>query len=167
MRLVKNEDAFIDKADSRRLGPYRANFAGGTIFINDQNADIDVGDEIVRILPSGKEEIKTISECNFYSVGIGGRGPHFQIKADSGRNASRINSSNLNQTFNIHGGQIQIGNENKQEIFNNFQTLIKAIDESPATNEEKEEAKSRLKKFLEHPLVTTIAGSAIGSLLGG
>lgn len=167
MRLMSNEDAFIRKADGSRLGPYRANFAGGIIIINDPNADIDVGDEISRILPSGKEEIKTITECNFYNTGLASRGPHFQIKTSSGRNPSRTQATNVNQTFNIHGGQIQIGNENKQEIYNNFQTLIRAIEESSATNEEKEEAKSRLKKFLEHPLVTTIAGSAIGSLLGG
>lgn len=165
MRLFKNEDAFINKADGRRLGPYPSNFAGKTIIINDKNADIDVGDEIVRVLPNGKEEIKEITECNFYSIGVAGRGPHFQLKVSSERTLPATNSSSVNQTFNIHGGQIQIGNENRQEIINNFQTLVKAIDDSTATSEEKAEAKGRLRSFLEHPIVTTVVGVAASAII--
>jgi hypothetical protein len=40
--------------------------------------------------------------------------------------------------------------------------LAKAIESATATPQEKEEAKTLLRKFLEHPLVSAIAGSAVG-----
>jgi hypothetical protein len=42
--------------------------------------------------------------------------------------------------------------------------LAKAIESATATQQEKEEAKTLLRKFLEHPLVSAIAGSAVGLL---
>ncbi len=42
--------------------------------------------------------------------------------------------------------------------------LAKAIESADATPQEKEEAKTLLRKFLEHPLVSAIAGSAVGLL---
>jgi hypothetical protein len=42
--------------------------------------------------------------------------------------------------------------------------LAKAIESANATPQEKEEAKTLFRKFLEHPLVSAIAGSAVGLL---
>lgn len=42
--------------------------------------------------------------------------------------------------------------------------LSKAIEAANATPQEKEEAKTLLQKFLNHPLVSAIAGSAVGLL---
>jgi hypothetical protein len=42
--------------------------------------------------------------------------------------------------------------------------LAKAIESATATPQEKEEAKTLLRKLLEHPLVSAIAGSAVGLL---
>jgi hypothetical protein len=53
-----------------------------------------------------------------------------------------------------------------QNIHNVFNQLLQKIDESSATEDEKKEAKSRLSKFLEHPLVTTMMGGIAGSLPG-
>jgi hypothetical protein len=68
-------------------------------------------------------------------------------------------------TLNVHG-PAQVGNGNVQNIHNVFNQLLQKIEESGATNEEKEEAKSRLAKFLEHPLVGSIVGGLTGSLPG-
>jgi hypothetical protein len=60
----------------------------------------------------------------------------------------------------------QIGNQNTQHIEMVFKDLISRIESSDASEEEKKEAKNRLKSFLEHPLVNTVIGSA-SSILGG
>lgn len=162
--LVKSEDAFIIKPDGRRLGPYKAKFAGSTVIINDQLADVTDGDQVARILPNQKEELKLVKECHFYSTGIGRQGPHFQLKVKP------ISSSESytvkHQTINVGSNStVQIGDHNRIEFRENIQYLINTIEKSSASEPEKEEAKSLLKKFLEHPLVTTIAGSAAGAFL--
>ena len=78
--FTAKDDAYILKRDGSRCGPYKAKFAGDTIIVNDQMADIDDGDTVVRLLPNGKEEHKEIYKANFYDTSIGGFGPHFQLK---------------------------------------------------------------------------------------
>lgn len=68
-------------------------------------------------------------------------------------------------TLNVHG-PAQVGNGNTQNIHHVFNQLLQQIDESTASDEEKQEAKSRLSKFLAHPLVGSIVGGLAGSLPG-
>ena len=71
-------------------------------------------------------------------------------------------------TFNT-SGNTQVGNHNVQNIEMVFKELVEKIDSADAPEEEKQEAKSRLKTFLEHPLVGTalgLGGSAIMAMLG-
>lgn len=44
--------------------------------------------------------------------------------------------------------------------------LIEKIDASPATNQEKEEAKSKLGEFLAHPILTSVIGGIVGGIAG-
>jgi hypothetical protein len=61
---------------------------------------------------------------------------------------------------------VQIGNQNTQSISFTIDQLILGIDNSKAQKQDKEEAKSRLKSFLEHPLVVSIFGNLAGKVLG-
>ena len=71
------------------------------------------------------------------------------------------------QTINIsESSQFQVGDGNVQSIENSIAILVRAIERSEGTPEQKKEAKNLLKKFLEHPLVAAIAGGLTG-LLGG
>jgi len=66
-------------------------------------------------------------------------------------------------------GPAQIGNHNTQNIEIVLKELIDKINDADVPDEQKREAKSRLKAFLEHPLVGTalgLGGSAIMALLG-
>ena len=58
---------------------------------------------------------------------------------------------------------VQIGNGNIQAI--TIGEIIAAIAKSNASEKEKNDAKSILKRFLEHPLVTSILGGVSGSVL--
>ncbi|MCS4265289.1 hypothetical protein [Serratia sp. BIGb0163] len=158
--LTANENAFILKTNNERKGPYKAKFAGDTVIINDKMADIDDGDTVIRTLPSGKEEHKIINKVNFYDTKIGGFGPHFQLKVGSAKTMPAQSTQNIN----IHGGNVQIGNNNRQEITNSIETINNIINNSQASDEEKKEAKNLLAKLAEHPLVTSIVGGAISLL---
>ena len=84
--------------------------------------------------------------------------------------ASQQNSGNIHiGTLNANGAT-QIGNYNTQQIENVFTSIIEQIEKSNAPEAEKQEIKSRLKAFLEHPLAGTIVGlvpEAIKALCGG
>ncbi|ADZ13605.1 hypothetical protein [Cronobacter phage ENT39118] len=158
------EDAYILKPDGSRFGPYKAKFAGSTVIVNDPKADIADGDQVSRVLPNGKEEIKHIKTCSFYNHGIANQGAHFQLKVQP---IAQAESYVKHQTFNISGANsnVQIGNHNQMEFRENVNYLLSAIEKAEGTPEEKAQAKGLLRKFLEHPLVTTIAGSAADALL--
>jgi hypothetical protein len=163
MSLVKKEDARIEKNNGEIVGPYSASFAGSTIFINDPKADVEEGDTVLRLLPNGKEERSYVTSATFYGTGIGGRGPHFQIKFRKG--AASVDHG-PRQNFHINNAQsVQIGDFNTQNVVTSFEALLAQIESSPASLEEKVEAKSKLKSFLSHPLVVSIMGSAAGAII--
>lgn len=73
----------------------------------------------------------------------------------------------VTQNFSFNGqSNVQVGNNNSQSIVQTFNNLIEKIEASAASEEEKKEAKSRLKAFLEHPLVSAVVGGAAGGISG-
>jgi len=70
-----------------------------------------------------------------------------------------------NFTFNSPSN-VQVGSHNSQSIIQAFSSIIEKIDSSSASEAEKVEAKSKLKAFLEHPLVTSVVGGVAGGLGG-
>lgn len=71
-----------------------------------------------------------------------------------------------NTSISFTGSQnVQIGDHNAQHNqVAVFRDLLTKIEQSAATPTEKAEAKSKLKAFLEHPLVVAVAGGLAGSL---
>jgi hypothetical protein len=64
--------------------------------------------------------------------------------------------------YSVHSSAgVQIGNGNAQGDSINLAQLIEAIETSTAPTKDKQEAKSRLKEFLKHPLVVAIVGKFI------
>ncbi|MBA0205761.1 MULTISPECIES: hypothetical protein [Pectobacterium] len=109
--------------------------------------------------------IKNMSN-DFSRISFTEEGQSRAISVKHGKKRSyELGSSMQIATLNVHG-PAQVGNGNTQNIHNVFNQLIQKIEESEATEEEKTEAKNRLAKFLEHPLVTSIIGGAVGSLSG-
>lgn len=103
---------------------------------------------------------------NFSHILLTEEGQSRAISVKHGKNRSyELGASMQIATLNVHGSA-QVGNGNVQNIHNIFHQLTKEIDQSDATDEEKTEAKSRLTKFLEHPLVGSIVGGLAGSLSG-
>ena len=102
----------------------------------------------------------------FEQVSLTEEGQSRAISVKHGKNRSYELGANMQiATLNVHG-PAQVGNGNVQNIHNVFNQLLQKIDESGATDEDKTEAKNRLTKFLEHPLVGSIVGGLSGSLPG-
>ncbi|MGQ3660654.1 hypothetical protein [Citrobacter braakii] len=102
----------------------------------------------------------------FSRVGLTEEGQSRAISVKHGKNRSyELGASMQIATLNVHG-PAQVGNGNTHNIHNVFNQLLQQIETSSASDEEKQEAKSRLAKFLEHPLVGSIVGGLAGSLPG-
>jgi hypothetical protein len=161
---IPKEDARVEKNDGSVIGPYKATFAGNTIVIWDAQADIVDGDVILRNLPSEKEERSLVAEATFFQK-MHSIPSHYQIKFKKWSESQMQQKPSHNIT--IHGAQsVQIGDYNTQNIINSIQALNNQIESSTASEKEKEEAKSLLSKFLNHPLVTSILGAAAGAVIG-
>ena len=162
--LGRPVDARVEKRDGQVLGPHKATFAGSTIIILDRMADIETGDTILRQLPNGKDERSVVTEALFFDQSLSHIGPHYQVKFRKGGEST---AQRTTQNIHIASAQsIQIGDNNTQSIVNSFEALVKMIDSSGASSSEKEEAKSRLNKFFEHPLVGSIVGGVVGAASG-
>jgi hypothetical protein len=57
---------------------------------------------------------------------------------------------------------IIVGDSNTQNISANIEAIIRAINEGKGTDAQKADAKSLLKRFVDHPLVAAIAGGLAG-----
>ena len=71
-------------------------------------------------------------------------------------------------SINVANSQgVQIGSHNQQEIESSLITLVDQIDQAPGDVGQKKEAKARLARFLEHPLVVGVIGSGAAAAIGG
>jgi hypothetical protein len=73
-----------------------------------------------------------------------------------------------NKSITITGSSnVIVGNQNHVTINQHISELANAIEKSSGTTEQKEEAKGFLRQFIEHPLVSAIAGGAIDLIKWG
>lgn len=72
-----------------------------------------------------------------------------------------------NKTISVSGSSnVVVGDHNQLSVAQYISKLSQIIDKSNGTPEQKAEAKGLLRRLVEHPLVASIAGGAVG-LLGG
>jgi len=161
------DTVFILKSDKSKSGPFKAAVSGATATIMDPALDVDDGDHLIRVISPAKEEKYLVISADYSS----GMPPH--IDPSYSLTLQKVNAFQAAQktakmtTVNIHGSTgIQVGDYNTQNIQITVTELIKKLDESDAPNEQKVEAKNKLREFLAHPLVTGVLGSAATALIG-
>ncbi|MCX8967071.1 hypothetical protein EHW66_19435 [Erwinia psidii] len=109
---------------------------------------------------------KHTTSRDFSYISLTEEGQSRAISVMHGKNRSyELGASMQIATLNVHG-PAQVGNGNTQNIHNVFNQILQQIDNAEASDDDKSEAKSRLAKFLEHPLVDSIVGGLAGSLPG-
>lgn len=74
-----NDTVHIVKSDGLRLGPYKAAVSANSITIMEKSVDVDEGDHVARLIPSGKEEIYLVLLVE-YSPGLGSIPPSYSLK---------------------------------------------------------------------------------------
>jgi hypothetical protein len=75
--LTKAEDIEVIAPDGKVRCQVKGYYAGTQFAIDDMRADVQVGDEIRRILPNGNDDVFLVVDPKFYT---GAFGPHYQIK---------------------------------------------------------------------------------------
>ena len=163
--MQKKEDAFIEKQNGTLLGPYKSVFAGDTIIVWDPKADVEEGDVVLRKLPNGRDERSEVTTATFYDTGR--MQPHYQLKFRKGGAEKMAKPGSTIHIHGIHGGQVQIGDHNTQNIVNALQELQNRIDRGDGTPEQKLEAQGLLSTLLAHPLVISVLGGLSGGVIGG
>ncbi len=165
-RLMK-DDVYLENSSGVRAGPYKTAFQNTKIQIFEKSLDAAEGDKVVRPLPNGKEDYFTVTEIEF-SSGLSRIPAHYtlHISKDNAMSKTPNNATTTNH-INISNSQgIQFGNYNTQNLELAFNQLLEQINNSEASREQKEEAKSRLVSFISHPLVTAIVGATLPVALG-
>ena len=166
LRSLLKDTVLIVKPDGRRLGPYQAAVSSDSITIMEKSIDVDEGDHVARPIPSGKEEIYLVLSAD-YSHGLHSIPPSYTLKVRKTTALASGPHTMKSTTINIHNSTgVQVGDYNTQHIQATFNELIQRIEQSSASPAEKAEAKGRLATFLEHPLVTSVLGSAASVVLG-
>ncbi len=166
LRSLMKDSVLIVKSDGRRLGPYQATVSSDSITIMEKAIDVDEGDHVARPIPSGKEELYLVLSAD-YSHGLHSIPPHYTLKVRKTTALPGGHAGMKSTTINIHNSTgVQVGDYNTQHIQATFNELVQQIDRSTASPAEKAEAKNRLAAFLEHPLVTSLLGSAASAVLG-
>ncbi|WP_140844134.1 hypothetical protein [Variovorax guangxiensis] len=159
---MMTDNAYVEDSKGIRHGPYKTKFGGKVLIIYDQEFGGNEGDFLVQSLPNDREKKHRISEIQ-YSSGLAGIKPHYQIKL--GMEKPLEQPSNSTTTVNISGGNVQVGSHNAQHITASFQTLVTAIEQSTFSEAEKSSAKSKLREFLESPVIAAVAGSAVQAII--
>ncbi|MES2923888.1 MAG: hypothetical protein V4819_20205 [Verrucomicrobiota bacterium] len=164
-RSLCNEVIHICHKDGRKSGPLQAAFGNNEFTVFDGTLDVTEGDLIDRPLPNGKAERYDITNASFthkfHSIPA-----HVRMTV---RKQGALVPFHPAKTVNIaiHNSQgFQVGDNNTQNIIESLKQVVERIESGPGTPEEKEEVKSRLKLFLEHPLTSAVLGGAAGTLTG-
>lgn len=165
LQSLMNDTILIVKLDDRRIGPHQAAVCGDLITIMEDAIDIEEGDHVARSIPSGKEELYLVLSIE-YSHSLGPIPASYRLKVKKTSSLLGGHTSMKSTTININNSTgIQVGDYNTQHIQAIFNELVEKIDHSTASPAEKAEAKSRLAAFLEHPLITSLLGSAASAVL--
>lgn len=156
---------YIRHQDQRATGPLKASFGKGKFTVFDETLDVSEGDLIERPLPNGKAERYDIVDVEF-SQGLHDIPPSYSLQVHKHGSLVPFQKPGTTNITITNSKGVQVGDHNSQSIVDSFKQVIEQIENGPGTPEEKEEAKSRLKKFLKHPLVSAAIGPALTAFLG-
>lgn len=82
-------------------------------------------------------------------------------RAESSPKTSSGHNINIGTIY----GPAQIGDYNTQKIEAIFEYIVNGIENAEAPKEQKEQAKSLLKKALEHPITSSVIGAGVSVLI--
>ena len=165
LEKLYTDDAYILDEYGTKSGPYKTRFSSGnTLTFLDETLEIivDTGYKILRVLDDGEEMVFNVVAYDFQER-INRIPPQHLLKIEN-TNKPHVKTV-LVQQRNENTTTFQMGDSNVVNIPGSFIELIERINASDSTSEEKEEAKSVIKKLLENPTISGILGEATLGLL--
>jgi hypothetical protein len=158
------DQVVIVNPDGSESPPLKCIFESKKVTIFSDSLDVEEGQKILRVLPTGRRDTYTVQEVSFsgrfHSIPAS---YELAIRKDSSLLSDATRPTTNISISNSHG--FQVGDHNVQNIINAFTQILKSIDSADAAPSEKREAKERLLAFLSHPLVSTVLGAASGGLV--
>ena len=165
LESLMTDDVYIENAHGERNGPYKTKFGGDSLTVFNEKLVITEGDIVIQPLPN-KTEVRFVVTDTKFSSGLRGIKPHYSINVVKESKQQKEQELATNTTFHINNSNVQVGDGNIQNIVNSFEQLIKEIDSSDSTPEQKEKAKGLLGSLISNPTVAAILGGAVSGLLG-
>lgn len=127
-------------------------YSGTEFVLDDPKADVEVGDEIRRPLPNGKEEVFRVVNPVFHNDKSGRMfGSHWQVKVAKDGNFPRHKGGNYN--INLHGTNARVNINSTDNSVNTsieespFTSIKSAIQHGVPDQAEKSELLSRIAKL--------------------
>jgi hypothetical protein len=159
------DDAYIVDEKGDRRGPYKTRFGSqNTLTFLDEALEIvvDTSYQIVRLLDDGEEIVFNVIEYDFQER-INRIPPQHVLKIE---NINKPDEETLPvQKKSDDSKASQVEEHYTVNIPDSIIELIERINSSESTPEEKEGAKSIIKKLVENPTISTILGEATAGLL--
>jgi hypothetical protein len=157
------DEAWVESPQAARTGPFKTKFGAGELVFYAQDFHADDGDCIIQQLPNGRERRHLVIDVQ-HSSGLDSISPFYLVKIQTGR--SQVATPAPSVSYAINATNVQVGNHNAQHITATFQTLISDIEKSDFDDAQKDEAKSRLRAFLESPVAAAVLGGLAQGLVG-
>lgn len=162
---LMNDSVQIEKGNGTVLGPFKAVVNGNKAQVALEEALIDDGDVLVRELPEGREQRYVIEDADYikspeeFSIAS-----FYRLRLRKEGKQEAASSTNYNVNIQSIQGPAVIGSSNVQQVQMTIEAMVNHIDSAQASESQKDEAKSLLRKVLEHPI---FAGVAAGATLSG
>jgi hypothetical protein len=160
-----NDTIYIRHQDDRTTGPLKVAFSKDKFTVFDPSLDVTEGDIVERPLPNGKAERYDIIHVHFSQGMMDAIPPSYDLQVSKQGSLVPFQKPGVTNISISNSQGFQVGDHNTQNIVDSFKEMIQRIDNGSGTPEEKKEAKSRLRTFLEHPLTAAVVGAAAGGLL--
>jgi len=159
------DNVFFENENGERTGPYKTKFGSNKLIIFNDKLMVKDGDIVIQPLPNGTEDRFVVIDTNFNS-GLKSIKAHYSISTVKESKQQKEEKMATNTILHINNSNVQVGDGNVQNIVNSFNELVKEIDESQSTQEEKEVAKSLLNSLVSNPTVASVLGGTVSGLVG-
>lgn len=160
----------IIKKSGHSIGPLKAQVGAGKIITLSRDADFERGDMVTRTLPNKRVETYYVVEATYHDGGTDfAEMSNWEVTVTASPvplgPPPRTTEFRQAPSITVHAHAVQIGDGNTQNIADAFYMLASAIDSSSAPEPEKTEAKGRLSRALEHPLIAAALGSVTTAVI--
>jgi hypothetical protein len=147
-----SDSVVVRKPDGSENGPYVCSVHGGRITIFDRHIDASPGDSLRRTLPNGRFESYRVRDAQFQEGSDSVPGSWILL-VDRERT---VDAGPVDTVELIAAGNLPT--DDAQRVGAALQTLLDLIESSPATPEEKSEARSLFLSLLNHQAVRAAMG---------